>query len=172
MKMSSISQGKLILLSCQIRGFVLGGYKIIQTCYLCPCWTLNFILIFTLFNRLPQRLGFPACLFLLNLFSFPNSLPPYPSFVSVPFSSSCFTFSFQPFPSLWSWRSVWLVFTATLYGSLLLFVAGSTTGRFYIFWSNNREICVLDIQSNYVQVKSISSLLKGNQNLLARAQTQ
>lgn len=86
----------------QICGFVLGGYKIIQTCYLCPSLTL----IFILFNRLPQRLGFPACLFLLNLFSFPNSLPPYPSFVSVPFSSSCFTFSFQPFPSLWSWRSV------------------------------------------------------------------
>lgn len=101
-------------LLCQICGFVLGGYKIIHTCYLCPCLTL----IFILFNRLPQRLGFPACLFLLNLFSFPNSLPPYPSFVSVPFSSSCFTFSFQPFPSLWSWRSVWLVFTATLHGSL------------------------------------------------------
>lgn len=67
------------MLSRQICGFVLGGYKIIQTCYLCPCLTLNFILIFTLFNRLPQRLGFPACLFLLNLFSFPNSLPPYPS---------------------------------------------------------------------------------------------
>lgn len=64
----------------------------------CPCWTLNLILIFTLFNRLPERLAFPACLFLLNLFSFPNSLPPYPSFVSVPFSSSCFTFSFQSFP--------------------------------------------------------------------------
>lgn len=116
-----------------------------------PMLDFDFILIFTLFNRLPQRLGFPACLFLLNLFSFPNSLPPYPSFVSVPFSSSCFTFSFQPFPSLWSWRSVWLVFTATLHGSLLLFVAGSTTGCFYIFWSNNREIRVLDIQSNDVQ---------------------
>lgn len=95
--MSSISQGKLILLPCQIWGFVLGGYKIIQTCYLCPCLTLNFILIFTLFNRLPQRLGFPACLFLLKLFSFPNSLPPYPRFVSVPFSSSCFTFLFSTF---------------------------------------------------------------------------
>lgn len=110
----NLSKMKKAILSCQICGFVLGGYKIIQTCYLCPCLTL----IFILFNRLPQRLGFPACLFLLNLFSFPNSLPPYPSFVSVPFSSSCFTFSFQPFPSLCSWRSVWLVFTATLHGSL------------------------------------------------------
>lgn len=35
---------------CQICRFVLGGYKIIQTCYLCPCLTL----IFILFYRLPQ----------------------------------------------------------------------------------------------------------------------
>ena len=101
----------------------------------------------------------------LTSFSFANSLPPYPSLVSVPFSSSCFTFSFQPFPSLWSWRSVRLVFTAILHGSLLLFVAGSTTGCFNIFWSNNRKIRALDIQSkintwNNVTKKSTSSQLK------------
>lgn len=67
-QMSFISQGKMILLSdlwiCLVR------IQIIQTCYLCPCLTLNLILIFTLFNRLPQRLWTAACLFLFNLFFF------------------------------------------------------------------------------------------------------
>lgn len=88
--------GQLILVSnC---GFVLGRIQNNTDLLPCPRLTLNFILIFTLFNRFPERLEFPACLFLLNLFSFPHSLTPYPSFVSVPFSSSCFTFSFNLFP--------------------------------------------------------------------------
>lgn len=147
----------------QICKFVQGGYKIIQTCYLCPCLTLNFILIFKLFNRLPQRLGFPACLFLLNLFSFPNSLPPYPSFVSAPFSSSCFTFSFQPFPPSDPEGLCDLTLQLFYMGLCNSLWPVPQQDAFTFSEAITREIYVLDIQFQIVNEKvtnHLSSLLK------------
>lgn len=110
-----------------VRFVDLGGYKIIQTCYLCPCLTLNFILIFTLFNRLPQRLGgFLLSFFLLNLFFFSQFFAAISKLCLRSLFLFMLYFLFSTFfPSLWSWRSVWLVFTATLHGVFVtLCVAG------------------------------------------------
>lgn len=79
--------------------------------------------LYTLYST-PQRLGFPA--WLLNLFSLPHS-------------SKLFLFMLYFLSSTCSLPLILQGFTATLYRSLLLCVAGSTTGCFYIFWSNNKR---------------------------------
>lgn len=99
-KMSLISLGQLIGIPYQICGFVLGGYKIIQTCYLAHAWLWTSSWSLHSY-RLPEGLGFPACLFLFkSLFFSPFFAAISKLCLHPPFSSSCFTFSFQPFPSL------------------------------------------------------------------------
>lgn len=172
--MSLISQGKLILSSCQICGFVLGGYKIIQTCYLAHAWLWTSS--WSLHSLIDSQRDLD---FLLAFFLFKPLFPFSPFFVAI--SKLCLrslflfmlyflfsTFSPPSVPEGLCDLSLQLLYTGLCYSLWPVPQLDAFT-----FSEAITEKYVLDIQSNYVQRKKTkqkknkhqnckSSLLKGN----------
>ena len=116
---------------------------------------MTFILIFKLFNRLPEELGFPACLCPLISSLFLFLLMTYPSLDSVPSFSSL---SLQALNSLSTFPSLCflhpgglllLVFRSTLHRTFLLFLQAPQQLDAFTF-SGATEKCKLDIKKYFI----------------------